>query len=109
GAPISTPVVQQKITGGEAVITGQFTLDESKKLVGRLNSGALPVPVELLASQSIGASLGSDAVQAGIEAGIYGFLFIAIFLVLYYRLPGLVAVIALGMYGVITLTLFKVI
>jgi protein-export membrane protein SecD len=109
GAPISTPVVQQKITGGEAVITGQFTLDESKKLVGRLNSGALPVPVELLASQSIGASLGSDAVQAGIQAGIYGFLFISIFLILYYRLPGLVAVLALGMYGVITLTLFKII
>ncbi|MBP6925807.1 MAG: protein translocase subunit SecD, partial [Candidatus Pacebacteria bacterium] len=109
GAPISTPVVQQKITGGEAVITGAFTLDESKKLVGRLNSGALPVPVELLASQTIGASLGSDAVQAGIQAGIYGFLLISIFLVLYYRLPGLVAVVALGMYGVVTLALFKLV
>jgi len=109
GAPISTPVVQQKITGGEAVITGQFTLDEAKTLVGRLNSGALPVPVELISSESIGPSLGINAVHAGIKAGIYGFLVIGLFLILYYRFPGLVAVVALGMYGVIMLVLFKII
>ena len=109
GAPISTPVVQQRITGGEAVITGQFTLEESKTLVGRLNSGALPVPVELLSTESIGASLGADAVEAGVIAGLYGLIFIAAFLLLYYRLPGLIAVVALAVYGVIMLTLFKVI
>lgn len=109
GAPISAPVVQQKITGGEAVITGQFTLDEAKTLIGRLNSGALPVPVELLSSEAIGPSLGIDAVRAGITAGIFGFILVGLFLILYYRLPGLVAVLALGLYGVITLALFKII
>jgi len=109
GAPISTPVVQQKITGGEAVITGSFTVEESKQLVGRLNSGALPVPVELLSTESIGASLGADAVNAGMIAGLYGLIFVGAFLLLYYRLPGLIAVLALGMYGAIMLTLFKVI
>lgn len=109
GAPISTPVVQQKITGGEAVITGSFTVEESKQLVGRLNSGALPVPVALLSTESIGASLGADAVQAGMTAGLYGLIFVGAFLLLYYRLPGLIAVLALGMYGVLMLTLFKII
>lgn len=109
GAPISTPMVQQKISGGEAVITGSFTLDESKTLVGRLNSGALPVPVELLSTESIGASLGSEAVQDGITAALYGLIFVAVFLILYYRIPGLIAVLALGIYGVLMLTLFKLI
>jgi len=91
------------------VITGSFTLEESKILVGRLNSGALPVPVQLLSTESIGASLGADAVNAGMMAGLYGLIFIGAFLLLYYRLPGLIAVVALGMYGVIMLTLFKII
>lgn len=109
GSPISTPVVQQKITGGEAVITGDFTIDEAKTLVGRLNSGALPVPISLISSEAIGPSLGAQATSAGVVAGIVGFIAVGIFLILYYRLPGILAVLALGMYGVIMLALFKII
>jgi len=107
GAPISTPVVREEITGGEAQISGNFTPTEAKQLVGRLNSGALPVPISLLSKQTIGASLGDNAVHAGVKAAIIGFLFIALFLILWYRLPGIIAVISLCIYIAIILTLFK--
>ena len=107
GAPISAPVVREEITGGTAQISGSFTPTEAKQLVGRLNSGALPVPISLLSRQTIGASLGTNAVNAGVKAAIIGFLIIALFLILWYRLPGLIAVIALGIYVVIILSLFK--
>ncbi len=107
GAPISAPVVREEITGGVAQISGNFTPTEAKQLVGRLNSGALPVPITLLSKQTIGAILGSNAVHAGVKAAIIGFLIIALFLILWYRLPGVIAVLALGIYVVIILTLFK--
>ena len=107
GAPISTPVVREEITGGEAQISGNFTPTEAKQLVGRLNSGALPVPISLLSRQTIGASLGGNAVNSGVKAAIIGFLIIALFLILWYRLPGLIAVIALCIYISIILALFK--
>lgn len=107
GAPISAPVVREEITGGTAQISGSFTPTEAKQLVGRLNSGALPVPISLLSRQTIGASLGENAVQAGAKAAVIGFIFIALFLILWYRLPGLVAVLSLCIYTVIILTLFK--
>ncbi len=109
GSMISNPVVQQKISGGEAVITGTFTPEEAKQLVGRLNSGALPVPIELISTNSIGPSLGADAVQAGMHAAFLGFIFVALFLILWYRLPGLLASIALALYAGIVLALFKII
>lgn len=107
GAPISTPVVNEEITGGIAQISGSFTPTEAKQLVGRLNSGALPVPISLLSRQTIGAILGSNAVNAGVKAAIIGFLIIALFLILWYRLPGLIAVLALCIYVSIILVLFK--
>ena len=109
GAPISTPVVQEEITGGQAVISGSFTPTEAKLLVGRLNSGALPVPIILLSKQTIGAILGDDAVAAGIKAAIIGFLLVVLFLIIWYRLPGLVAVVSLSIFIIIMLTLFKLI
>ncbi len=109
GSPISIPRVNEEITQGKAQITGTFTPNEAKQLVGRLNSGALPVPITLLSRQTIGATLGENAVQAGIKATIIGFLVIALFLILWYRLPGLVAVLALGIYVAIMLSLFKLI
>jgi protein-export membrane protein SecD len=109
GYPISTPNVQQEIKGGNAVITGQFTPQEAKTLVGRLNSGALPVPVELVSTQTIGPSLGGRAVDAGVMASMIGFIVIAAFLIVWYRLPGLVGVVALGLYVVIMLVLIKLI
>lgn len=109
GSPISTPNVQQEIKGGNAVITGQFTPQEAKILVGRLNSGALPVPVELVSTQTIGPSLGSRAVEAGVMASLIGFGAIALFLLFWYRLPGFVGILALALYVVIMLTLIKLI
>ena len=107
GAPISAPVVREEIPSGQAVISGNFTPTEAKQLVGRLNSGALPVPITLLSTQTIGAILGNNAVHAGVKAAIIGFLIIALFLILWYRLPGLIAVLALCIYVLVILTLFK--
>lgn len=109
GAPISTPVVREEIPNGQAVISGGFTPNEAKQLVGRLNSGALPVPISLLSTQTIGATLGESASFAGVKSGIMGFLFIALFLILWYRLPGLVAVLCLAIFTTIILALFKLI
>ncbi len=109
GAPISTPVVQGVISGGQAIISGNFTPDEAKQLVGRLNSGALPVPIELVSTQTIGPSLGASAAHAGVFAGFVGFLLLSILLILWYRLPGLVAVVALMIYIAIMCALIKLI
>lgn len=109
GAPISTPVIQEEIPGGQAIISGNFTADEAKELVGRLNSGALPVPIELLTTQTIGPSLGEDTLNAGIIAGLWGLAAVAMFLLFWYRLPGLLAIVALAIYIVLMLAIFKLI
>ena len=109
GAPISAPTVQQKISGGQAQITGQFSLQEAKELVGRFNAGALPVPISLISQQSIGASLGQDSLARSFRAGIWGTLVVALFMLFWYRLPGIVSILALGVYATITLFLFKTI
>ncbi len=109
GSPISAPVIREEITGGRAVISGEFTPADAKVLVGRLNAGALPVPISLIGSQVVGATLGEKAVQAGARAALIGFALVSLFLILWYRLPGLVAVLALLIYVVITLVLFKLI
>jgi preprotein translocase subunit SecD len=108
GKPISTPVVQEPITDGKAVISGVFTPTEARDLARDLRYGALPVPIELIGTQSIGASLGSDALAASIQAGIYGLIIIALFLIIWYRLPGLLAVVSLTIYIILTLVAFKV-
>jgi protein-export membrane protein SecD len=109
GAPISAPVVREEIPNGQAVISGTFTPMEARTLVGRLNSGALPVPITLLSTQTIGAILGDNAVAAGVKAAIIGFLLVVLFLILLYRLPGLVAVVSLCIFISIILALFKLI
>ena len=109
GQPISVPNVNEEITGGKAQITGQFTPKEAKLLVQRLNSGALPVPVSLISQQIVGPTLGEKFLAKGIMAGIYGMILVALFLILWYRLPGLAAVLALGLYTIIILALFKLI
>jgi protein-export membrane protein SecD len=107
GAVISAPVVREAISGGQAQISGTFTPEEARLLVGRLNSGALPVPISLISTQSVGATLGGEAVNAGMKAAVIGFILIAIFLILWYRLKGLISVLALAMYVIITLLLYK--
>lgn len=109
GQPISTPVVNEAIAGGKAQITGNFTPTEAKTLVGRLNSGALPVPISLVSTETIGPSLGEEATAAGVKAAIIGFLAIALFLILWYRLPGLIASVALSIYVILMLAIFKLV
>ncbi len=110
GSPVSEPVIREEINGGSAIISGGFTIKQAKTLVGRLNSGALPIgKLTLLSTQTIGASLGKEAVNAGVKAGEFGLLLVAVFLILWYRLPGLLAVFALGIYMAIVLALFKLI
>jgi len=109
GAPISIPVIREEIPNGKAQITGQFTAQEVKTLVQRLNSGALPVPITLISQQSVGPTLGEKVLFKGVSAGIYGIILVALFLILWYRLPGLVAVVALSVYVVLVLGIFKII
>ncbi len=107
--PISAPVIREEIADGKAQITGRFTVAEAKKLVDDLNYGSLPVPIELISTQTIGATLGDVVLHSGIRAGLFGFLIVALFLILWYRLPGLIAVIALTSYVSFMLALFKAI
>ncbi len=107
GRLISSPVVNEKITGGKAVISGNFNIQEAKKLAQRLNAGALPVPIELINQQTVGASLGHESLTFSLRAGLIGLLLVALFMIIYYRLPGLLAVISLVFYGVLILAIFK--
>lgn len=109
GQIIEAPVIRDAITNGQAQIEGNLTADQAKSLSRDISYGALPVPITLASSQTIGASLGTAALSAGIQAAIYGFLALALFLILWYRLPGLIASIALISYVILSLTVFKLI
>jgi len=104
------PNVQNKITGGTAVITGDINTQTANTLASRLNSGALPVKIGAPISQeTVGPTLGSVSLQKSLWAGIFGLLAIVIFMIVFYRLPGLLASIALVVYVAVTLALFKLI
>jgi protein-export membrane protein SecD len=107
GAPISVPVIQEPINGGKAVISGNFTPQSARELARNINFGALPVPISLISSETIGGTLGAKAVNDGVMAGIYGLLAVAVFMVVWYRLPGLVAVLALSIYVILSLAVFQ--
>lgn len=109
GQIISAPTVQTVIESGQAVITGKFTTQEAKQLAVQLNAGALPVPIKLVEQRNIGATLGSESVQKSLVAGLIGLILIAIFMIIYYKVPGLLAVLALIIYTLITLSIFKLI
>lgn len=106
---ISSPVVQEKIVGGSAVITGNFSLKEAKNLSIQLNAGALPISVKLVEQRSIGAVLGSESIQKSVSAGLVGLAMVLIFMVLSYGRLGLVADMALIIFGVLTLAIYKLI
>jgi len=109
GNVISAPVVQTAIMDGRAVITGSFNVKEAQLLSQRLNAGALPVPISLVSQQTIGATLGSKSLTQSLYAGVVGVLLIMVFMLLYYRLPGLLSVISLSLYIALTLAVFKLI
>jgi len=107
GYAISVPTVNERIPDGRAVISGQFNVQEAKLLVQRLNTGALPVPINLVSQQTVGASLGQKSINNSVTAGLLGFLLVAIFMILFYRLPGVMSVLSLGVYALTVLTIFK--
>ncbi|MBI4239919.1 protein translocase subunit SecD [Candidatus Uhrbacteria bacterium] len=108
GQAISRPTVNEPITDGKAIIQGNFTLKETKLLAQRLNTGALPVPITLVSQQTIGPTLGAESLEKSLKAGLLGFLLVALFMIGFYRLPGVLAVFALIVYTSIVLALFKI-
>tara|TARA_B100000508_G_scaffold60333_2_gene47554 strand:+ start:101172 stop:102479 length:1308 start_codon:yes stop_codon:yes gene_type:complete len=109
GAVISAPVVREAIAGGTAQISGGFTPEEARDLVRDLNFGALPVPIELISTQSIGPSLGKAILQDGAIAGAFGLMLIMIFMIIWYRLPGVIASVALLFYIALMLLVMKLV
>ncbi|MBS3903068.1 MAG: protein translocase subunit SecD [Anaplasmataceae bacterium] len=105
----SCPRVQDKITGGNAVITGRFSLDTAKAIVERFNAGALPAPITLINQQTVSATLGADLLRKTIVAGAVGTLLVIGFMVAYYGSLGLIAALALAAYIPLSLALFKLI
>lgn len=104
---IEMPMVQERISGGKAQITGKFTLDEAKKMVERFNAGALPAPITLVNQQTISPDFGKDSMDKAIFAGIIGTLAVIVFMLLFYRSFGIYASIALCFYVLLTLGIFK--
>jgi preprotein translocase subunit SecD len=104
---ISAPRVNDAITEGRASITGAFTLEGANQLTVQLRYGSLPVPLKVVETRVVGPSLGEDSLQKSLMAGAIGFVIVILFMSLYYRLPGLVAVLAILSYAVITYALFR--
>lgn len=103
---LSAPRIDNGITQGQGTISGSFTQQSSNQLALQLRSGALPVPLKIVTSREVGPSLGADSVQKSILAGIIGVAVIAFYMIAYYRLPGVISVLALLIYGVLTFALF---
>jgi preprotein translocase subunit SecD len=109
---LSAPRIQSAITGGRGVITGGttgFSADEAQRLADLLRYGALPVPLKIIKNSTIGPTLGEDSVRQSLIAGVVGLLSVAVFMIAYYRLPGVLAVAALLIYATVTIALFKLI
>lgn len=104
---IERPVVQEKISGGRAQITGKFTSDEAKKMVERFNAGALPAAIKIISQQTIGASLGQESLKKAIYSGVLGTLAIILFMLIYYKKLGIFASSALIIYIILTSAIFK--
>ena len=110
GQQLIAPVVHTPITAGTAIIQGpDFTIERVKDLSLLLESGRLPIPIELIQERDVDAILGADSLRKSVIAGIVGLLLVLLFMTLYYRIPGLVASVALIIYAMIVLTIFKMI
>jgi len=106
---ISAPTVQQAIIDGSAVITGNFTVDEAKKLAIAINSGALPLSIKLVEQKNIGPTLGADEVKKSVYAGVIGLIAVLLFMIIYYGRLGMIASLALIIYGLISFAIFRII
>lgn len=107
--PISNPVVNEPIKDGKARISGQFTVEQAQSLARQLNAGALPVPIKVIEERSIGATLGAESVNKSVCAGFLGLILVAGFMLLYYGTLGFLADLALIIYGLLSLAIFKLI
>lgn len=107
GRVISSPIIQDAITEGVGVITGKFTIDEAQKLAILLRGGALPVPVKVIENRTIDPTLGRDTMEAAYKAGIIGGILVILFMIIIFRFLGLTADIALGLYIIMVLAVFK--
>lgn len=103
---LTNPLVQSQITNGKAVITGMSSMDEAKNIAGLINSGALPVTIKALSQQTVGAQLGATALPNAVKAGVVGVGLIFLFMIIYYRVPGFIASIALTLYITLVLLIF---
>jgi len=108
-ADIYAPTVQSEIKNGQAVISGDMDIERARTIVERLRAGALPVPINLIYQKTVGSTLGRVYLEKSLKAGIIGFLAVIVFMIAFYRLPGLLASLSLGLYGALVLTLFKTI
>ncbi len=106
---ISSPMVQEKITGGNAQITGDFTVEEARTLARNLSAGALPVPINLISQQTVGPTLGAISLERSLKAGILGFLAVIVFMIIFYKLPGFLAFASLTIYVFLILSIFKIV
>ena len=109
GKEISAPTIQVVFTTGSGIIEGNFTAASARELSLLLNSGALPVPLEVIQSSRVEPTLGRDSVNRSLLAGAIGLLLVAFFMVAYYRLPGVIAVIALLYYTALTYAVFRLV
>ncbi|HOA24821.1 MAG TPA: protein translocase subunit SecD [Aggregatilineales bacterium] len=109
GVVVSAPQINDAITGGEGVIQGQFTLEEATRLATQLRYGALPIPLEVQSTSTIGPTLGEISVEQSIRAGLIGIVVVLLFMLIYYRLPGVAAALALVIFALINFALYKLI
>jgi preprotein translocase subunit SecD len=106
---ISAPIIKSAITDGQGVIQGGFTNESANQLAVQLRYGSLPVPVKVVESRTVGPTLGEESIRKGLTAGLIGLAVVVLFMALYYRLPGIVADLALIIYALITIMLYKLI
>jgi protein-export membrane protein SecD len=110
---VSAPVINQPITTGKGIISsnapGGFPLEEARRIAIQMKYGALPVPLSVIENRTVGPTLGQDSIQASIRAGVVGLIIVFLFMVTYYRLPGVLADLALLIYALINFALYKLI
>jgi preprotein translocase subunit SecD len=107
GVIVSAPTINSAITDGTGVIEGSFTYDSANSLAADLRYGSLPVPIKVIESRAVGATLGQDSINKSVLAGLIGLLLVVVLMIYNYRLPGFLAVLALAVYSLLNFTLFK--
>lgn len=106
---LSAPLVNERIVGGKAQISGEFDSEAARSLAVQLTAGALPIPINLVEERTVGATLGNQAVETSVKAGLVGVILVCLFMVVIYRKMGLIACTALFIFGVISLAIYKLV